>query len=98
MSSRPKPAAWAGSSPSNCWPAWWSRTFRPREADQHDVPGDAADPQRLEPAGAANTIRFHLNDMDLLALNGGGYFGKFYENLFFYVSCATQIDRLHEAL
>jgi len=36
--------------------------------------------------------------MDLLALNGGGYFGKFYENLFFYVSCDTQIDRLHEAL
>jgi predicted 3-demethylubiquinone-9 3-methyltransferase (glyoxalase superfamily) len=52
------------------------------------------------PAGAVKTIRFHLNGMELLALNGGGYFGKFHESFSLYVNCETQaqIDRLHEAL
>ena len=52
------------------------------------------------PAGAVKTIRFHLNDMELLALNGGRYFGKFHASFSLYVNCETQaqIDRLHEAL
>jgi predicted 3-demethylubiquinone-9 3-methyltransferase (glyoxalase superfamily) len=52
------------------------------------------------PAGAVKTIRFHLNGMELLALNGGGYFGKFHESFSLYVNCdtQTQIDGLHEAL
>lgn len=52
------------------------------------------------PAGAVKTIRFHLNGMELLALNGGGYFGQFHESFSLYVNCErqTQIDRLHEAL
>ena len=50
------------------------------------------------PAGAVKTIRFHLNGMELLALNGGGYFGKFHESFSLYVNCETQaqIDRLRD--
>lgn len=58
-------------------------------------------PEQLPgPAGAVKTIRFHLNGMELLALNGGGYFGKFHESFSLYVNCETQgqIERLHEAL
>jgi len=63
---------------------------------QHGLP-----PELLPgPAGAVKTIRFRLNGEELIALNGGAYFGKFHESLSLYVSCQTQeqIDRLHEAL
>lgn len=62
----------------------------------HGLPPD----QLPGPAGAVKTIRFHLNGMELLALNGGAYFGKFHESFSLYVNCETQaqIDRLHEAL
>jgi len=52
------------------------------------------------PAGAVKTIRFELNGMEFLALNGGGYFGRFHESFSLYVNCETQaqIDRLHDAL
>lgn len=64
--------------------------------DQHGLP-----PELLPgPAGAVKTIRFRLNGHELIALNGGAYFGKFHESLSLYVSCQTQeqIDRLHEVL
>jgi predicted 3-demethylubiquinone-9 3-methyltransferase (glyoxalase superfamily) len=63
---------------------------------QHGLP-----PELLPgPAGAVKTIRFRLNGQELIALNGGAYFGQFHESLSLYVSCQTQeqIDRLHEAL
>lgn len=75
-------------------------TFSQAEIDTvqrlHGLPPD----QRPGPAGAVKTIRFQLNGMALLALNGGGYFGQFHESFSLYVNCATQaqIDRLHEAL
>jgi|GEM_PF-6340829 predicted 3-demethylubiquinone-9 3-methyltransferase (glyoxalase superfamily) len=49
------------------------------------------------PAGTVTTIRFHLNGSELLALNGGAYFGQFHETFSLYVQCQTQaqIDRLH---
>lgn len=52
------------------------------------------------PVGAVKTIRFHLNGMELLALNGGNYFDRFHETFSLYVQCQTQaqIDRLHAAL
>lgn len=52
------------------------------------------------PAGAVKTIRLRLNGMELLALNGGAYFGRFHETFSLYVPCKTQaqIDRLHAAL
>lgn len=75
-------------------------TFSQAEIDTvqklHGLP-----PEQLPgPAGAVKTIRFHLNGMELLALNGGGYFGKFHESFSLYVNCESQaqIDRLHEAL
>jgi predicted 3-demethylubiquinone-9 3-methyltransferase (glyoxalase superfamily) len=64
--------------------------------DLHGLP-----PELLPgPVGAVKTIRFRLNGHELIALNGGAYFGKFHESLSLYVSCQTQeqIDRLHEAL
>lgn len=64
--------------------------------DQHSLP-----PELLPgPAGAVKTIRFRLNGQELIALNGGAYFGKFHESFSLYVSCQTQeqIDRLYEAL
>lgn len=74
-------------------------TFSQAEIDTvrlHGLPNE----QRPGPAGAVKTIRFHLNGMELLALNGGGYFGRFHESFSLYVNCdtQTQIDRLHEAL
>jgi len=63
---------------------------------QHGLP-----PEQLPgPAGAVKTIRFRLNGMELLALNGGAYFGRFHETFSLYVHCRTQaqIDRLHAAL
>ena len=52
------------------------------------------------PAGAVKTIRFRLNGQEILALNGGGYFGKFHETFSLYVTCRTQdeVDRLWTAL
>lgn len=58
-------------------------------------------PEQLPgPAGAVKTIRFRLNGIELLALNGGAYFGRFHETFSLYVHCRTQtqIDRLHAAL
>lgn len=75
-------------------------TFSQAEIDTvqrlHGLPPD----QLPGPAGAVKTIRFHLNGMELLALNGGAYFGRFHETFSLFVNCATQaqIDRLHEAL
>ncbi|HWP03676.1 MAG TPA: VOC family protein [Gemmatimonadaceae bacterium] len=75
-------------------------TFSQAEIDTlqqlHGLP-----PEQLPgPAGAVKTIRFHLNGMELLALNGGGYFGRFHESFSLYINCDTQeqIDHLHEAL
>ncbi|TCT03671.1 3-demethylubiquinone-9 3-methyltransferase [Tepidamorphus gemmatus] len=52
------------------------------------------------PAETVTTIRFHLNGSELLALNGGAYFGQFHETFSLYVQCQTQaqIDRLHAPL
>jgi predicted 3-demethylubiquinone-9 3-methyltransferase (glyoxalase superfamily) len=52
------------------------------------------------PAGAVKTIRFHLNGMELLALNGGAYFGRFHETFSLLVNGKDQrqIDRLHARL
>lgn len=48
------------------------------------------------PPGSAKTIRFLLNGTEFLAINGGGYFGKFTESISLHVSCETQeqIDKL----
>jgi predicted 3-demethylubiquinone-9 3-methyltransferase (glyoxalase superfamily) len=52
------------------------------------------------PAGVVNTIRFLLCGMEILAVNGGEFFGKFNESSSLYVSCDTQkqIDLLWMAL
>lgn len=46
--------------------------------------------------GDVKTIRFTLNGEEVVAFNGGAYFGKFHESMSLYVSCETQeqIDRL----
>lgn len=46
--------------------------------------------------GDVETIRFILNGEEVVAFNGGAYFGKFHESMSLYVSCETQeqIDRL----
>jgi predicted 3-demethylubiquinone-9 3-methyltransferase (glyoxalase superfamily) len=64
--------------------------------DIHGLPPE----QMPGPAGAVKTIRFRLNGQDILALNGGAYFGKFHETFSLYVTCRTQaqIDRLWDAL
>jgi len=51
-------------------------------------------------AGDMKTIRFTLNGEEIVAFNGGAYFGKFHESMSFYVSCETQdqIDRLWAVL
>lgn len=48
------------------------------------------------PAGAVKTIRFTLNGQEIVAFNGGAYFGKFNESMSLYVTCETQeqIDKL----
>lgn len=64
--------------------------------DIHGLP-----PEQLPgPAGAVKTIRFQLNGQEMLALNGGGYFGKFHESHSLYVPCRTQaqIDQLWNVL
>lgn len=52
------------------------------------------------PAGSVKTIRFILNGQEYIAVNGGGYFGKFHESISLYVSCDNQqqINTLYEAL
>lgn len=51
-------------------------------------------------AGDLKTIRFRLNGEEIVAFNGGAYFGKFHESISLYVSCDTQeqIDRLWAVL
>lgn len=51
-------------------------------------------------AGDVKTIRFTLNGEEIVAFNGGAYFGKFHESMSLYVSCETQeqIDRLWAVL
>ena len=51
-------------------------------------------------AGDVKTIRFTLNGEEVVAFNGGAYFGKFHESMSLYVLCETQeqIDRLWEVL
>jgi predicted 3-demethylubiquinone-9 3-methyltransferase (glyoxalase superfamily) len=52
------------------------------------------------PAGSVKTVRFMLNRQEFVAVNGGGYFGKFSESMSIYVRCKTQdqIDRLWQGL
>ena len=52
------------------------------------------------PVGSVKTIRFLLNGQEFIAVNGGGYFGKFHESISLNVICDNQqqIDTLHEAL
>jgi len=61
-----------------------------------DVPKD----MMPGPAGSVKTIRFLLNGQEFVAVNGGGYFGKFNESISLYVNCDNQdqIDVLYDAL
>lgn len=61
-----------------------------------DVPKD----MMPGPTGSIKTIRFLLNGQEFIAINGGGYFGKFHESISLYVSCDNQyqIDILYDAL
>ncbi len=61
-----------------------------------DVPKD----MMPGPAGSVKTIRFLLNGQEFIAVNGGGYFGKFHESISLYVECDTQqqINTLYDAL
>lgn len=61
-----------------------------------DVPKD----MMPGPPGSIKTIRFLLNGQEFVAVNGGGYFGKFHESMSLYVECETQkqIDTLYDAL
>jgi predicted 3-demethylubiquinone-9 3-methyltransferase (glyoxalase superfamily) len=61
-----------------------------------DVPKD----MMPGPAGSVKTIRFLLNGQEFIAINGGGYFGKFHESMSLYVCCDNQqqIDTLYDAL
>lgn len=75
-------------------------TFSQAEIDTverlHGLP-----PEQLPgPAGVVKTIRFQLNGTELLALNGGAYFGRFHETFSLFVNCETQeqVDRLHTRL
>jgi predicted 3-demethylubiquinone-9 3-methyltransferase (glyoxalase superfamily) len=64
-----------------------------------DVP-EMTDDIMPGPAGSVKTIRFRLNGQEFVAVNGGGYFGKFTESMSLYVSCETQsqIDGLWKEL
>lgn len=61
-----------------------------------DVPKD----MMPGPAGSVKTIRFLLNGQEFIAINGGGYFGRFHESISLYVCCDNQqqIDILFGAL
>ena len=52
------------------------------------------------PVGSVKTLRFRLNGQELMAVNGGSYFGKFTESISLYIGCDTQeqIDKLWEGL
>ncbi|WP_343703728.1 VOC family protein [Chitinophaga sp.] len=52
------------------------------------------------PVGSVKTIRFLLKGQEFVAVNGGGYFGKFHESVSLYISCQNQqqIDALWETL
>ncbi len=52
------------------------------------------------PPGMPKVIHFTLNGEELVAFNGGDYFGKFHESVSLYVTCETQdqIDRLWATL
>lgn len=52
--------------------------------------------ESIMPAQGIKTIRFTLNGQEIIALNGGAYFGKFNESTSLYISCETQeqIDKL----
>jgi predicted 3-demethylubiquinone-9 3-methyltransferase (glyoxalase superfamily) len=52
------------------------------------------------PAGSVKSIRFLLCGQEILACNGGDFFGKFNESTSLYISCDTQeqIDLLWMAL
>lgn len=52
------------------------------------------------PVGSVKTIRFLLNEQEFVAVNGGGYFGKFHESMSLYINCESQeqIDILYDAL
>jgi predicted 3-demethylubiquinone-9 3-methyltransferase (glyoxalase superfamily) len=56
--------------------------------------------ESIMPARGIKTIRFTLNGQEIVAFNGGAYFGKFHESLSLYVSCETQeqIDKLWATL
>ena len=56
--------------------------------------------ESIMPAQGIKTIRFTLNGQEILAFNGGAYFGKFHESMSLYVSCDTQeqIDKLWSVL
>ena len=45
--------------------------------DVPDVPKD----MMPGPVGSVKTIRFLLNGQEFVAVNGGGYFGKFHESM-----------------
>lgn len=64
--------------------------------EQHGIPRE----HMPGPSGFVKTIRFRLNGIEMIALNGGVFFGKFHESLSLVVNCQAQaqIDRLHEAL
>lgn len=61
-----------------------------------DVPKD----MMPGPVDSVKTIRFLLNGQEFIAVNGGGYFGKFHESISLYVSCENQkqIDILYDEL
>lgn len=75
-------------------------TFSEAEIDTNKRLHGLPQEQLPGPVGAVKTIRFHLNGMELTALNGGAYFGKFHESFSLFVPCENQdqIDRLHQAL
>lgn len=54
----------------------------------------------IMPRAGVKTIRFVLAGHEILAINGGEYFGKFHESMSLYVSCETQeeIDKLWSKL
>ncbi len=64
-----------------------------------EVPG-LAEEYMPGPAGSVKEVRFQLNGEELMAFNGGSYFGRFNESISHYVSCRTQdqIDLLWERL
>jgi predicted 3-demethylubiquinone-9 3-methyltransferase (glyoxalase superfamily) len=52
------------------------------------------------PAGIVKTMCFTLKGQEFMAMNGGGYFGKFTESASIYINCETQdeIDFLWDRL